>query len=149
MRLWLNYQLMVATSFALTVQRNIDACRSNFKIHLQFFIKIKNSCNLVTKSIAKQNRYQWLRYSRVLLQLFPSSVSHAIVFCFCQSKAAPTRASNLCKLVCTNCLTTAADGTSMWRKPSGCSSYGVNFFNSFLEHALIELIFYCTFLLDV
>ena len=29
----------------------------------------------------------------------------------------------------------------MWRKPSGCSSYGVNFFNSFLEHALIELIF--------
>ena len=28
----------------------------------------------------------------------------------------------------------------MWRKPSGCSSYGVNFFNSFREHALIELI---------
>ena len=58
------------------------------------------------------------------------------------SKAAPTRASNLCKLVCTNCLTTAPDGTSMWRKPSGCSSYGVNFFNSFLEHALIELFFF-------
>ena len=55
-------------------------------------------------------------------------------------KAAPTSASNLCKLVCTNCLTTAADGTSMWRKPSGCSSYCVNFFTSFLEHALIELI---------
>ena len=36
----------------------------------------------------------------------------------------------------------AADGTSMWCKPSGCSSYGVNFFNSFLEHALIELIFW-------
>ena len=36
------------------------------------------------------------------------------------SKTAPTRASNLCKLVCTNCLTTAADGASMWRKPSGC-----------------------------
>ena len=59
-----------------------------------------------------------------------------------RSKAAPTRASNLCKLVCTNCLTTAPDGTSMWRKPSGCSSYGVNFFNSFLEHALIELFFF-------
>ena len=29
----------------------------------------------------------------------------------------------------------------MWRKPSGCSSYGVIFFNSFLEHALIESIF--------
>ena len=57
-------------------------------------------------------------------------------------KAAPTRASNLCKLVCTNCLTTAPDGTSMWRKPSACSSYGVNFFNSFLEHALIELFFF-------
>ena len=59
-----------------------------------------------------------------------------------QYKAAPTRASNLCKLVCTNCLTTAPDGTSMWRKPSGCSSYGVIFFNSFLEHALIELLFF-------
>ena len=34
----------------------------------------------------------------------------------------------------------------MWRKPSGCSSYGVNFFNSFLEHALIELFyFYITY----
>ena len=65
-------------------------------------------------------------------------------------KAAPTRASNLCKLVCTNCLTTAPDGTSMWRKASGCSSYGVNFFNSFLEHALIELFFlYYIFLFDV
>ena len=29
------------------------------------------------------------------------------------AKAAPTRASNLCKLVCTNCLTTATDGTSI------------------------------------
>ena len=29
----------------------------------------------------------------------------------------------------------------MWRKPSGCSSYDVNFFNKFREHALIELIF--------
>ena len=57
-------------------------------------------------------------------------------------KAAPTRASNLCKLVCTNCLTTAPDGTSMWRKLSGCSSYGVNFFNSVLEYALIELYFF-------
>ena len=28
----------------------------------------------------------------------------------------------------------------MCRKPAGCSSYGVNFFNSFREHALIELI---------
>ena len=34
----------------------------------------------------------------------------------------------MCKLVCTYCLTSAADGTSMWRKPSGCSSYCVNFF---------------------
>ena len=32
------------------------------------------------------------------------------------STVAPTRASNLCKLVCTNCLTTATDGTSIWRK---------------------------------
>ena len=45
-----------------------------------------------------------------------------------ETKAAPTRASSLCKLVCTNCLTTAVDGTSMWRKLSGCSSYVVNFF---------------------
>ena len=43
------------------------------------------------------------------------------------SKVAPTCASNLCKLVCTNCLKTATDGTSMWRKPSGCSSYGVQY----------------------
>ena len=49
------------------------------------------------------------------------------------------------QIVCKNCLTTAADGTSMWRKPSGCSRYGVNFFNSFLEHALIELIFFITY----
>ena len=34
----------------------------------------------------------------------------------------------------------------MWRKPSGCSSYVVNFFfNSFLEHAFIELFFYITY----
>ena len=30
----------------------------------------------------------------------------------------------------------------MWRNPSGCSSYGVNFFNSFFELALIELIYF-------
>ena len=57
-------------------------------------------------------------------------------------KAAPTRASNLCKLVCTNCLTTAADGTSMLRKPSEFRLLKLRceFFNSFREHALIELI---------
>ena len=43
--------------------------------------------------------------------------------------------------LCGNCLTITANGTSMWRKPSGCSSYGVNFFNSFREHALIDFFF--------
>ena len=37
----------------------------------------------------------------------------------------------------------------MWRKPSGCSSYGMNFFNSFLKHALIEFFLYYIFLFDV
>ena len=43
---------------------------------------------------------------------------------------------------CTNSLTTAADGTSIYCASLHlCSSYGLIFLNSYREHALIELFF--------
>ena len=46
---------------------------------------------------------------------------------------------------CATCLYRLQQSSSMWLKPSGCSSYGVKFFKSFQEHAVIELFFYITY----
>ena len=52
----------------------------------------------------------------------------------------------LCKLVCTNCLTTAADGIHKdVAQAFRLLKLRGEFFNSFLEHALIELIFFNTY----
>ena len=122
---WFVLQFLQVTTAGTTT-------RCQLRVILRFVCKLRKQ--------ALRRRKHWLLAQKI-----------SNCFYFTQAVCAstqqhPTLSKCLCKHpVCTNCMTTAADGTSMWRKLSGCSSYGVNFFYSFREHALIELFFFITY----